>query len=160
MEGKIKVPEGMLSAVEQALEDNDWPARPKEQSRVACEAALRWLSENPIVPSDEQFADMDQRWQALCLCKGQFLDHSPRKRKEAMTRDVTQFLIDLNRRELVRALPQIKMGVAQDDAQAPEGHAQPSKVDARRGGNVESSQGEADECKNQKDQGQHGCTSA
>lgn len=58
-EKKIKVPEGMLKAFLGGREE------PKERvvtewtpERSGLEAALRWLSENPIVPTDEQLASM------------------------------------------------------------------------------------------------------
>lgn len=50
-EKKIKVPEGMLKAAREAT--RQWLL-----TEVALEAALRWLSENPIVPTDEQYSDL------------------------------------------------------------------------------------------------------
>lgn len=51
-EKKIKVPEGMLKAAVA-----EWYVATGERDfciRMILEAALRWLSENPIVPDDEQ----------------------------------------------------------------------------------------------------------
>ena len=67
IEKKTVVPEGMLAAAWQ-----DIAAAMKERisvggiggvaelhvARIAVEAALRWLSENPIVPTDEQIRDL------------------------------------------------------------------------------------------------------
>lgn len=52
---KIKVPEGMWEAAKKALLESP-PSVYAERgaSRICSEAALRWLSENPIVPTDEQ----------------------------------------------------------------------------------------------------------
>ncbi len=54
---KIRVPEAMLKA---ALDAKEMPHRREyeETVRPALEAALRWLSENPIVPTDEQVSSM------------------------------------------------------------------------------------------------------
>lgn len=66
----IKVPEEMLEAGEQALHGKAWPGTDEEGRRntvmftaveaqdigaAVLKAALRWLSENPIVPTDEQW---------------------------------------------------------------------------------------------------------
>lgn len=80
-EQKIVVPDGMLAAAWQ-----DIAAAMKERifvgviggvaelhvARIAVEAALRWLSENPIVPTDEQ-------WRALNE-ERQWPDNSNRRR--------------------------------------------------------------------------------
>lgn len=56
-EKKYVAPEGMLKAVDDALNaDNihlDWsgPSDCVRLPGVACEAAIRWLAENPIVPT-------------------------------------------------------------------------------------------------------------
>ena len=54
----IKVPEGMLKA---ALER--WPLHGDEDHRTLdrLEAALQWLSENPIVPTSEQSEELAER---------------------------------------------------------------------------------------------------
>lgn len=49
-ERKIVVPEGMLKAAW----DTEAPFLLKSGIKSALESALRWLSENPIVPTDEQ----------------------------------------------------------------------------------------------------------
>ena len=68
-ERKIKVPEGMLKAAVKAAWKLTWPDREdpemstcsprvreeiRESFKCALEAALRWLSENPSVPTNEQ----------------------------------------------------------------------------------------------------------
>jgi len=52
-ESRIVVPDGMLTAAMHAI---GIPEQYKQTHQVnkALEAALRWLSENPIVPTDEQ----------------------------------------------------------------------------------------------------------
>jgi hypothetical protein len=55
MEKKIAVPEGMLKAAWASL-GNEWHL--KEYTRIALEVGLRWLSENPIVPTPEQALEM------------------------------------------------------------------------------------------------------
>jgi len=55
-ERSIKIPEGMLNvALQKAHETRSFGVVP---IRDVLEAALRWLSENPIVPTDEQAADL------------------------------------------------------------------------------------------------------
>jgi hypothetical protein len=49
----VKVPEGMLKA---ALPYCD------NQMHSALEAALQWLAENPIVPTDEQAEELRSEW--------------------------------------------------------------------------------------------------
>jgi len=62
-EKNVKVPEGMLEAVAAAQRER-WNYSEDAHSKVDCntvldlEAALRWLSENPIVPTDEQVEEM------------------------------------------------------------------------------------------------------
>lgn len=56
----IKIPEGMLKAVSAALAEH-WKERTLADGStvdVALEAALRWLAENPIVPTDEQAKEL------------------------------------------------------------------------------------------------------
>jgi len=57
MSGKIVVPDGMLTAAMQAI---GIPEQYKQTHQVnkALEAALRWLSENPIVPTLDKFGPM------------------------------------------------------------------------------------------------------
>ena len=50
-ETKIKVPEGMLQAALDSVKDGDLLG-------YALEGALRWLAENPIVPTSKQVQDM------------------------------------------------------------------------------------------------------
>lgn len=50
---KIKVPEGMLKAALKPFPDNQWAIREESRMRLHLEAALRWLSENPIVPTSK-----------------------------------------------------------------------------------------------------------
>ena len=52
MSKKITVPEGMINAGAEALQNYD------DCIPVILEAALRWLSENPIVPTPEQALEM------------------------------------------------------------------------------------------------------
>ena len=53
---KIKVPEGMLEAASRVFVSSNRPAVDNLQDQI--EAALLWLTEHPIVPTDEQIADM------------------------------------------------------------------------------------------------------
>jgi hypothetical protein len=57
---KIKVPEGMLKAL---LENMGGIGQGEATPEEALEAALRWLSENPIVPNDEQ---SNALWRIIC----------------------------------------------------------------------------------------------
>ena len=63
MEKKIVIPDGMLDAFEDAhveylLKHKSDPLVPMKACIFALEAALRWLSENPIVPTMEQATEM------------------------------------------------------------------------------------------------------
>ena len=64
MSKKIVVPEGMLKAAIEAR----YNGKPTpnlihvDQVRVIVEAALLWLSDNPIVPTDEQCEKLSTRW--------------------------------------------------------------------------------------------------
>jgi len=60
MEKKIVVPKGMLEAVEDAS-NADVGYFDSGDARPILEAALRWLSENPIVPTNGQTKDL---WKA------------------------------------------------------------------------------------------------
>jgi hypothetical protein len=66
---KIKVPDGMLAAAKESIESKSWDARNGEDQAdcvtivgddaealavVALEAALLWLTENPIIPIGEK----------------------------------------------------------------------------------------------------------
>ena len=53
---KIKVPEGMLKAALKVLDEFDGPH--DKGIAYALEDALRWLSENPIVPTHSQVQEM------------------------------------------------------------------------------------------------------
>ena len=53
-ETKIQVPEGMLKAIRERYVGND------NCGRYILEAALRWLSENPIVPSEADVMEILQ----------------------------------------------------------------------------------------------------
>lgn len=60
-EKKIVVPEGMINAVDAALSlERGWRHElPAGIARDATlQAALRWMSENPIVPTEQQALDM------------------------------------------------------------------------------------------------------
>ena len=57
----IKIPEGMLKAAENAALSGMPMPRGGSLLPKILEAALRWLSENPIVPTDEQIHDMYSR---------------------------------------------------------------------------------------------------
>jgi hypothetical protein len=50
------VPEGMLKAAHEANFSLDAPVR------QIVEAALRWQSENPIVPTQEQYEELHKKW--------------------------------------------------------------------------------------------------
>ena len=56
-EKKIVVPEGMLQAAKTGVRNSDGDA-----FLSALEVALRWLSENPIVPTDEQLKELCEDW--------------------------------------------------------------------------------------------------
>ncbi len=57
---KIKVPEGMLEAAEKAANDSRGvgPEDLGVDVLKTLEAALRWLAENPVEPSDDQTAKL------------------------------------------------------------------------------------------------------
>ena len=59
-EKRYVVPEGMLTETEVAIVNSITSGHNKswEMAKVALEAALRWQSENPIVPTDEQIDGM------------------------------------------------------------------------------------------------------
>ena len=58
MNSEIRVPEGMLDAADNCYGvDDDRPWNAYKTSDIL-EAALRWLSEHPIVPTDEQAREM------------------------------------------------------------------------------------------------------
>jgi hypothetical protein len=56
---EIKVPQGMLEAAMEAV--GDYPQDTLAMMQ-ALEAALRWLSENPIVPTIERCNEIVDRW--------------------------------------------------------------------------------------------------
>jgi len=60
-EKNVKVPEGMLKSVASTWEVSSH-AISISQAEAIIDAALRWLSENPIVPTDEQVKDC---WQGM-----------------------------------------------------------------------------------------------
>ena len=66
LKGKIVVPEGMLSAFKAGRGHQEFGDFTQEY-RLGLEYALRWLSENPIVPTDEQTREIfgGARQQAL-----------------------------------------------------------------------------------------------
>ena len=51
---KIVVPEGMLKAAKDVYHDKAQDGVDQSAVKEALKAALRWLSEHPIVPTDEQ----------------------------------------------------------------------------------------------------------
>lgn len=53
--GNVKIPEGMLKA---AMYDDGAGYLSEAWMERRLEAALRWLSENPIVPTDKQLEDI------------------------------------------------------------------------------------------------------
>ena len=56
---KISVPEGMINAAISASADYLRDNQSRDvHAQVVVEAALRWLSENPIVPTYEQYSDL------------------------------------------------------------------------------------------------------
>jgi hypothetical protein len=57
-DSKIQVPEGMLEAVDRACPSLDY--LPAGRKRDILEAALRWLSKNPIVPTKQQALELCQ----------------------------------------------------------------------------------------------------
>jgi len=54
METNIKIPEGMLEALHTAMCTKIEGGCQPDYERAALEAALRWLSDNPIVPTVDQ----------------------------------------------------------------------------------------------------------
>jgi hypothetical protein len=57
IEKKIVVPDGMLKAARKRLAPNKWK---QEVIKLCIEDSLRWLSENPIVPTISQIQDMEK----------------------------------------------------------------------------------------------------
>jgi len=77
---KIKVPEGMLKAAEVEWESTG--ARSKSSVRGIVEAALRWQSENPIVPSESQAREF---WTYFsCLPPSEFIQKCIQKWQREM----------------------------------------------------------------------------
>lgn len=70
-ERRYKVPEGMLDA---AYGEYPWPAdwTVEQCVKKGVEASLRWLSENPIVPTDEQILEMEKLHQSDCSLWNRF----------------------------------------------------------------------------------------
>lgn len=68
-EKKIVIPEAMEVAARRAYEVWRNTCRPEENftngAVVAVEAALRWLSENPIVPTDEQMINLQDDFRRI-----------------------------------------------------------------------------------------------
>lgn len=62
MSEKIVVPEGMRKSATRAWLESEYEK--PDVIRISLEAALRWLSENPIVPTDTQAYDL---WQSQIL---------------------------------------------------------------------------------------------
>jgi hypothetical protein len=74
-EKRIRVPEGMLAAVDDAignaraakasrshLSDGNIELWPNDIKTITLEAALRWQSENPPVPTLEEFDELRAHW--------------------------------------------------------------------------------------------------
>lgn len=59
-EKKIVVPEGMMLAVRKS--GHDYILKNPVVITSILEAALRWLSENPIIPTGQQGRDLDGAW--------------------------------------------------------------------------------------------------
>jgi hypothetical protein len=59
---RIVVPDGMRVAVAHAVFDAVGTCDYHPQIRIALEAALLWLSEHPIVPSDAQWIELVAQW--------------------------------------------------------------------------------------------------
>ena len=63
MDGKIKVPEGMLKAATEHVDMKNYTGSVVFGNiKTGLEAALLWLSKNPIVPSDEQINKLWESW--------------------------------------------------------------------------------------------------
>ena len=62
---KQRVPEGMLEAAMRASMDTGLAIGPSTELLVPLEAALRWQSENPPVPTDEQAKELWHRPRVL-----------------------------------------------------------------------------------------------
>jgi hypothetical protein len=86
MDGKIKVPEGMLTAGNDAvMSQSCCPCSTCVGNREAIlEAALLWLSENPIVPTVAQWSDIyhnsdarSARWRCVEWQRRMFLSPEP-----------------------------------------------------------------------------------
>lgn len=61
MSEKIVVPEGMLEAAASIPADPWYEGNKRGEIEERLEVALRWLSENPIVPTDEQIRSMSEK---------------------------------------------------------------------------------------------------
>ena len=59
MESRIVIPDGMLKAAEDAVTFD----ASSNGIYLAIEGALRWLSENPIVPTRQNLEDMRTDWE-------------------------------------------------------------------------------------------------
>lgn len=57
-EKQYEVPEKMLEAAMRASLDAGLPIGPSTELKIPIEAALRWLSENPITPSTQQWSEL------------------------------------------------------------------------------------------------------
>lgn len=57
MKNRVVVPEGMLKAVG---EESNW--RDMGNVEILLQSALRWLTENPIVPDENQVSEVSRSW--------------------------------------------------------------------------------------------------
>jgi hypothetical protein len=55
---KIVIPEGMLKAAYEPFEEEYEFSWTEMYTRKTLEAALRWLSENPIIPTDQKACEL------------------------------------------------------------------------------------------------------
>lgn len=92
---KIVVPEGMRVAVAHALFNKFGSTDYHPRIRIALEEACSWLSENPIVPTERQFQDMEDeharpncRWMVIEWQRRMFAD--PISVPEAMVKAVAK----------------------------------------------------------------------
>lgn len=60
--GKIVVPMGMFTAASRGFDLKAGEGQLQRRLASALQTALRWLSENPIVPSEEQIAGIRRDW--------------------------------------------------------------------------------------------------
>jgi hypothetical protein len=108
-EKRYIVPEGMLKAVQNALVGywHDHTVTSDSSITVVLEAAVRWLSENPIVPTEQEYRDFGVKFDfqgVKCIAEWQrrmFLAPEP---------EVPEAIKDLMCGESVDVKPPVEVG--------------------------------------------------